>query len=75
MWRMGTNISHLSNRSGHPLGPHSMMSSIMEHGGGHQNNITASIVTGPPVAEEEPTVTDEVREYAHATVVMEAKLT
>ncbi len=52
-----------------------MMSSIMEHRGGHQDNVTVPIVTFHPVAEEGPTVTDEVMEDVHVPVVMEATLT
>ena len=52
-----------------------MMSSIMEHGGGHQDKVTVPIFTFPPVAEEGPTVTDEVLDDVHVPVMMEAKLT
>ncbi len=75
MTRMSNDISLLSNRSGCPSCCHSIMPSIIEHGGGHQDNITAPIVTVPPVAKGEPAVTDEVREDVHATVLIEAKLT
>jgi hypothetical protein len=75
MARMSNNISRLSNRPGRPLGYRSMMSSVVEHGGGHQDNVTVPIVTFPPVAEEGPAVTDEVMEDVHVPVVMEAKLT
>ncbi len=60
MGRMSNNISCLSNRPCHPFDRRSMMSSIMEHGGCHKDNITAPIITVAPVANKEPTFTDEV---------------
>ncbi len=50
-----------------------MMPSIMEHRGGHQDNVTVPIVTFPPVTEEDPTDIDEVMEDVHVPVVMGAK--
>jgi hypothetical protein len=58
MW-LRNNISCLSKRPGPPVGGYSMRSIIIDHGGlskGHQDNVTAPIVTFSTVAENEPTL-------------------
>lgn len=51
-----------------------MMESIMEHGGGRQDNIVAPIVTVHPFAKEDPTNSDEAMKAVNPPVVMPAKL-